>query len=153
LRTLLFGLGAAIVGAIIYFAVLKITGLELSLITILIGFMVGTAVMKGSQSRGGRRYQVIAVVLTYLAIGLAFGSAAVSEGPLPGLIGALLLVLALPVMVVVGSMPGGLLSALIMGFGLLQAWTIPRHVPLEISGPYKVGTPPPSPAASPEPAT
>jgi hypothetical protein len=62
------GLGAGIGGALIYYAVLAITGYELGLIAVLVGFMVGTAVRWGSGGRGGASYQAIAVVITYVAI-------------------------------------------------------------------------------------
>jgi hypothetical protein len=62
------GLGAAVAGAGIYFAVRAATGLEIGLISILVGFMVGKAVHWGSGGRGGGLYQVLAVFLTYLAI-------------------------------------------------------------------------------------
>ncbi len=68
LKSILFGLGAAIAGFIIYFAVLKITGYEIGLIAILVGYMVGKAVMIGSDYRGGIKYSVIAVLLTYISI-------------------------------------------------------------------------------------
>ena len=67
-RGLLFGLGAAAVGSAIYFAVAKISGYEIALVGILTGYLVGRAVRQGSRSLGGRRYQVLAVVLTYVAI-------------------------------------------------------------------------------------
>jgi hypothetical protein len=46
--------------------------------------------------------------------------------------------LALPVLVVFGSMPGGLLSALIIGIGMRQAWQMTAVPPLQISGPYRI---------------
>jgi len=68
LRAIGAGLGAALVGTILYFAVLAITGYELGLIAIVVGFMVGKAVRWGSYGRGGWKYQTIAMVLTYLSI-------------------------------------------------------------------------------------
>lgn len=67
-RALLFGTGAAILGSLIYFAVLALTGYEVGLIAIVVGWLVGRAVKKGSHERGGRKYQVLAIGLTYLAI-------------------------------------------------------------------------------------
>lgn len=46
---------------------------------------------------------------------------------------------ALPIMSIVGSLPGGLLSALIIGIGLHQAWSMTGPHKLMVSGPYKVG--------------
>lgn len=62
------GTGAAIAGAILYYAVSALTGYELGLIAIVVGFGVGAAVRWGSNNRGGWRYQTLAVALTYLAI-------------------------------------------------------------------------------------
>src|SRR4029453_18267103 len=108
-----------------------------------------------------RRFQVLALVLTYWAVGLAYSSLAIKElidnrsklasaamsgsqagrraqtatTEVPaddtaidgaqfaiGLAVLLAFTWALPVVVVAGSMPGGLLSAAIIGFGMLQAW-------------------------------
>jgi hypothetical protein len=63
-----FGLIAAAVGSGIYYAVLTLTGYEIGLVAIVVGFLVGRAVNRGSQGRGGRAYQVLAVGLTYFAI-------------------------------------------------------------------------------------
>ena len=49
--------------------------------------------------------------------------------------------LALPVIVVVSSLPSGLISALIIGIGMRQAWTMTRAADLTIAGPFKVGQP------------
>jgi hypothetical protein len=67
-RAAAFGLSAAIVGAVIYYAWVKLTNFHLSLIAIIIGVMVGVAVKKGSDGRGGWVYQGMAMFLTYLSI-------------------------------------------------------------------------------------
>ena len=43
-------------------------GYPLGLIAVLVGWMVGKAVLAGSGNRGGRAFQVMAVALTYCAI-------------------------------------------------------------------------------------
>jgi hypothetical protein len=68
LRAAVFGFGAAVVGAGIYYAILAATGYELGLVAIVVGWMVGLAVHKGSHGAGGWAYQTLAVGLTYLAI-------------------------------------------------------------------------------------
>ena len=68
LKATLYGLGGAAVGAAIWYAVLAITDMQIGLIAIVVGFLVGKAVAKGSGGRGGWQYQTLAVVLTYLAI-------------------------------------------------------------------------------------
>jgi hypothetical protein len=72
LRATLFGVGGAAAGAAVYYAVLATTGYEIGLIAILVGFMVGYAVRLGARGQGGRRYQIMAVTLTYLAIGSTY---------------------------------------------------------------------------------
>ena len=44
------------------------TGYEIGLIAIQVGFLVGGAVRAGSEGRGGRGYQVLAVLLIYISI-------------------------------------------------------------------------------------
>ena len=46
--------------------------IEAGLIALLLGFLVGKGVFAGSGRRGGRRYQFLAVTLTYLGIGVAY---------------------------------------------------------------------------------
>jgi hypothetical protein len=68
LRATGLGLLAAIGGSLLYFAVAAITGREFGLVAIVVGYMVGIAVRKGSRGKGGWAYQTLAVGLTYLAI-------------------------------------------------------------------------------------
>jgi hypothetical protein len=186
-RAGLCGLAGAIAGAAINYAVIAITKFEIGLVAILIGYMVGYMVRKGAGGRGGRRFQVVALLLTYWAVGLAYAPlafkefrssdtasseaadaakaatpAAVPDTSIATTLGddepftwssflfalgvTFVFVFALPVMYVIGSFPGGILSALIIGFGMLQAWSMTRAHKIEISGPYKVGGGP-APAA------
>src|SRR5437867_9066829 len=59
------GLGAAILGAIVWWGVRRLTGYEVGLVSIGIGIAVGKAVRWGSFNRGGWAYQLLAVFLTY----------------------------------------------------------------------------------------
>lgn len=68
LKAVAFGFAAAIGAAIIIFLFRKLTGLEAGLISILAGYMVGSAVRQGSEYRGGRAYQFLALFLTYSAL-------------------------------------------------------------------------------------
>ena len=162
LRAALFGLGAAIAGAAVYYGVIAITEFEIGIVAILIGWMVGRAVRAGARGRGGRRLQVLAVALTYVSVGLAYlplatqGSAAGVESALG--VGLLLaFALALPVMAIAGSMPSGLISALIIGIGMHQAWGMTGAAPVAITGPYRVASrrdgPDAARSAEPAPAT
>ena len=70
LKASLFGFGAALVGAAIYYGIARASGLNIGLVAILVGFMIGGAVRKGTGNRGGMLYQFLALFLTYFAIGL-----------------------------------------------------------------------------------
>jgi hypothetical protein len=171
-RAFAFGAGAAILGAIVYYAVIAITEFEIGIVAIAIGYMVGYGIRMGTRGHGGRRFQVLAVVLTYWAVGLAYtpfafqGAAGQNEpaaqtdasapaaapaaeaeaaGPVPlafaiAFLGVLSF--ALPVFAIVSSMPGGLISAAIIAFGMHQAWTMTAAPVLQVTGPYRIGTAP-----------
>ena len=162
---------------------IAVTNFEIGLVAILIGYMVGYAVRKGAGGRGGLRFQVLAALLTYGAVGLAYTSLAVKAGiderraahansaqasagaPSPGaeassgtapatpstalfLAYAAWLVASLPVLVVIGSMPSGLINALIIFFGIRQAMRMTaapscRSAGLSASAPHPRLQPPP----------
>jgi hypothetical protein len=67
-KATIFGTAAALVGSVIYYAFIKATNANWALISILVGFMIGSAVRKGTGNRGGRVYQLLAVFLTYSSI-------------------------------------------------------------------------------------
>jgi len=62
------GILATIACSILWYVVLKVTGYQLGIIAVAVGFIVGSAVRKGSNGRGGWRYQTLAIFLTYTAI-------------------------------------------------------------------------------------
>ena len=67
-KALALGLLAAIACAIVWYIVLVATDSEWGILAIVVGFVVGKAVNKGSNGRGGWRYQALAIFLTYTAI-------------------------------------------------------------------------------------
>jgi hypothetical protein len=71
-RAIAFGLGAAIVGAAAYYAFTKATGIEWALLTGLVGLGVGKAVNIGGNGHGGRKFQVVALALTWFAMAGAY---------------------------------------------------------------------------------
>lgn len=67
-KAVALGLAAAVIGAGLHFGIAALTGYEFGLVAVVVGLLVGAAVRKGSHGRGGRRYQVLAVFLTYTAV-------------------------------------------------------------------------------------
>ncbi len=70
-RALAFGIGAAVVGLIGYAAFEIVTGWIIGYVALGVGWLIGKAMMKGSNGFGGRKYQVTAALLTYAAVSLA----------------------------------------------------------------------------------
>jgi hypothetical protein len=143
-RALLFGAGAAVAGSVVYLVVLAATGYEIGLISILVGWMVGRAVSTGSANRGGWLYQLMAIGFTYLAICTSYvpqvADALRQSGDAGELSAAALYIvsfivsLGVPVLSI-GESPIG---ALIVAFGLYQAWRENKRPEITISGPYTV---------------
>lgn len=68
IKATIFGVLAGIAGAVLWFAVRRITNLEIGVIAVVVGFMVGKAVHKGANGVGGLGYQLLAVAITYSCI-------------------------------------------------------------------------------------
>ena len=68
LKALGAGIGAAAAGALVWFLIATFAHMELGIIAIAVGFIVGCAVRWGTGGRGGWLYQLLAIVLTYLSI-------------------------------------------------------------------------------------
>jgi hypothetical protein len=137
-RALGAGVGAGAVGSALYYIVERISGYQLSIIAIAVGFLVGRAVRWATGGRGGVAYQVLAVALTYIAIAFSW-LPFVAEGATGALsvvdvIRLMPFLLGLPIQV-------GLerpFSLVIIGIGLYEAWKFTAPVRLAVSGPFVV---------------
>lgn len=158
LRALGGGLAGAAGGALVYFVVLNVTGYQVGLIGILVGYLVGRGVHWGVRGRGGWPYQALAVLLTYLAIVSTYvpmilkGVGAESAARL----GSLLYVVAAKVALIapfLGVANGHVLGLVIVGISLYEAWKLNRRRILAIGGPYPLAARPgPVPIAEIPPA-
>lgn len=171
LTAALYGIGAALAGCAIYATVAIVTGYEMALIAILVGYMVGKAVRQGSKG-GGRPQQVLAVCLTYFAISTSYipvaiyrvrshravASQAASEAtpdtttkapsrlPAPRRsMGSAVLVLLLfglaAPFLMLRAGVGAILSLIIILIGLRQAWRLTGRADILITGPYEAASP------------
>jgi len=66
------GTAAAAIGCGLWMVVTELTGYEIGLIAIAVGYIVGMAVHVGSRRVGGVAYQLLAVFLTYSAIVMTY---------------------------------------------------------------------------------
>ena len=62
------GILAMIGCSVLWYVVLKLTDSQWGILAVVVGLVVGGAVRKGSNGRGGWRYQTLAIFLTYTAI-------------------------------------------------------------------------------------
>ena len=139
-KALLGGSGAALLGAAIFYGVTAMTGLQLSPVSILVGYMVGKAVAKGANNKGGIGYQALAVGLTYIAVALTALPEVwkgLAQNPDHDTLRAVTDVLFSP-FIMARSSP---LLLLINGFALWEAWKLNRTPQLAITGPHAVSTP------------
>lgn len=68
LKAVLFGTAAGLLGAAIWYGIRIVTHLEIGLIAVLVGFLVGKAIHIASGRRGGIGYQILAILITYCCI-------------------------------------------------------------------------------------
>jgi hypothetical protein len=163
-RAALYGAGAALAGSVLYAAVAILLNLEIGIIAIVVGVMVGKAVRAGSKGLGGRPQQILAVALTYFAITTSYipvffhqmsknpqmleqakKQAATNPDAAPeqparvsvvGAIVMLLLIFAAAPLFNVTSV-GGLISLFIIFIGLRQAWRLTGRSEILVMGPYE----------------
>ncbi len=137
------GLIAGVIGSSLFYLVEKISGYQLSILAIAVGFLVGRAVRWATGGRGGVIYQILAVVLTYAAIAFSWLPfvAERQSASLDVLDVALQapFILSLPILI-------GLerpFTLVILGIGLWEAWSFTAPVPFVITGPFMAAPPPP----------
>ncbi|HWE42779.1 MAG TPA: hypothetical protein VG432_09750 [Gemmatimonadaceae bacterium] len=140
-RATVFGAGAAVLGAAGYYAFVKLTNVEWALLTALVGLGVGMAVRVGSRGHGGRKFQVVALALTYLAMSGAYLPLIVAElttGPetvaiTPGVL--LTWLVKTPIFVGLASP----ISGLFIAYALYRGWkSNAAGIPLAVSGPFRL---------------
>jgi len=150
-----FRLGAlaAAAGCVGWIVVSKITGSELGIVAVGVGYLVGKAVRKGAGGFGGRRYQYLALFLTYSAIALASlpaifealrhsSSNAVQAAPshvgLGSVLWAWLFLLGLAYASPFLGGTQNIMGLIIIGIGLYEAWKFTRPVPFQVLGPFPI---------------
>jgi DNA-directed RNA polymerase subunit RPC12/RpoP len=143
------GLGAAVLGAVLWYGVRALTGYEVGLISIAVGIGVGKAVAWGAHGKGGWLYQLLALFLTYTSIVTNYVpdivQGMVGEGMAAGpfvYVVAFLISYAAPFLMGFQNIVG----MLIIAFGLWEAWKINKRSNDVVSGPFSV-TPAQAPIA------
>lgn len=141
-KAVLFGCGAGLAGATGYGLIIHYAKVELALVTILIGWMVGRSVRAGSEGRGGRWYQFLGAVLTYGWCMMAYVPDVVealttgAKEPLPLVVAVLMAPFIALIVPFSGEM--GVLGTLILAFGIWRGWREPAKVEIPVDGPFEL---------------
>jgi uncharacterized protein (DUF983 family) len=145
-RGLIFGVGAAILGLILYATVWIATGWTIGYVSLAVGYLVGKGIKMGSRGAGGRKYQITAVLLTYAAVSLSVVPVWLAQLPsTPGLA-------ALPQLAIMGLASPflrltdsyhGIIGLVILSVGVQIAWRLTAGTEIQALGPFES-----SPAAS-----
>jgi hypothetical protein len=140
-QAITYGIVAAIVGSILYAAFTIITHIEIGYVAVGVGYLVGKAMLHATQGLGGRKYQIAAALLTYIAVSMASIPeilwALHSEGKDISHIsarGMLFLAkygIASPILELQDSVGSGLIGLFILFIGIRFAWrmTADRRIP------------------------
>lgn len=154
-RALLFGVAGAFLGLVLYVVFALATGLIIGWVSLAVGYIVGKAMHMGSGGVGGRRYQVVAVLLTYFAVSMSAVPIAIEQSRMheqaqvqsaetitqPAHVSAR----TIAVLAVVGIASPildlrdpvqGLIGLIILFVGIRFAWKFTAARTLNISGPY-----------------
>lgn len=130
-------------------------GVQIGIVAIAVGYMVGKAIRYASYGVGGRPQQILAVALTYFAISTSVIPAgiflAAKHKPAPTAqiqeakpvvsVSSLvtefaILALVSPFLELASSPVGGLLSLFILFIGLQRSWVLTARHDILVSGPY-----------------
>jgi len=142
IRGLIFGIGAAILGLILYATFEIATGLIIGYVSLAVGYIVGKGIKMGSQGAGGRKYQITAAVLTYAAVSLAIVPVLISQSmkmpnaPQVSLRQLAFYGLASPVLQLQDPFHG-LIGLVILFIGIRIAWKLAAGTETQIFGPFE----------------
>lgn len=135
------GCGAGLLGAAGYSAIIHFMDMELALVTIFIGWFVGRGVRWGSEGRGGRGYQVMGAVLTFVWCMQAYVPTLVvgMTKADPPIHWAVALALA-PFLAFLVPFSGDVspIGLLILVFGVWRGWREPAAVKVQLEGPFEL---------------
>src|ERR1019366_2626138 len=163
MRAALYGGGAALAGCALYALVAIVLHAEIGLIAILVGWMVGKAIRHASNGHGGRRQQILAVLLTYFAITTSYipvilyhaatnprvaqrGQAQTADAPASSDAPAkarprMSFGAAAPFLLALTSGVSAWISLFIIFIGLQYAWKLTARREIVLTGPYQAEAP------------
>lgn len=152
------GAGAAGLGAVVWWAIREATDTEWGILAIGLAWLIAYAVRMASGG-GGRGQQVIATVLTYLAIVLTYApmvyGSMLEDNPDPDVFTRVIAAgvavgtaVVMPLFMIKGGDASSILWFVILGIALWGAWRRTAGVHLVFTGPLPAPRTPPQPAGA-----
>ncbi len=141
-RALLLGVGGAVAGGVLYWFVRVQFHVEIGILAIGVGYLVGHGVRWGAGQRTSQGLQILALVLTYLAITLQFTPDLAGQLGLEGVgewLAATPRLLSYAVAAPFAGGMRGIIGAIIMAVALREAWRLTAPISAAIKGPFAVG--------------
>lgn len=146
-RSILFGVGGAVLGAVLYGGFIHLTHINIGYLSVVVAYLVAKAMSVGSGERGGRAFQISAILLTCLSIAMGNGLIAYwtlrAEGAIQlspyTLLRLLRFGLMEPFYEFQQSAAGALLTLFILFIGLRAAWRMTSGVPGAVRHPFSRG--------------
>ncbi|SFS01865.1 hypothetical protein SAMN05421771_0624 [Granulicella pectinivorans] len=131
-----FGALAAAMLGMAYFALFRATsGGWMVFASIGVGYLIARAMRVGSHGIGGRRYQWMAMGLTYVAVAIASSVAAFGLRDVP--IWFVPLFVLTPIASLFRNVSFGALQLLLVGVGMRWAWGMMAGAPPKVTGPHR----------------
>jgi hypothetical protein len=131
-KALLFGIVATILGALAYAAFSIVTHITLGIVALFLGVFIAKTMLRATDGAGGRKYQIAAVVFTYLSVSMAVviellwqihsRGMNISHISAKGYVILTRVALESPFLELKGSFFNGLLGVLILFFAMQIAW-------------------------------
>jgi hypothetical protein len=147
-KAIAVGIGAAIVGSILYAVIEIMTGWTIGYVALAVGWLVGKGMKWGADGRGGRKYQIAAAVLTYLSVSCASVIVILHAAEKHAAGGHIVFgqrfaiffarfALLSPFLELQDGL-GGIIGLFILFIGIRAAWTLTAGSEYRITGPHSV---------------
>jgi len=138
-RAVGLGVAAAVLSAVVYYAVYALWQMNFVLIAVIAGVSIGLAVRRGAQGNRAKRFRWIAVGLTYLCVVSTYYPALLAMPGVDGPLWAALRSLYLPILMLI-SMKNPV-TLILLGFGLHEAWKLSAPHVVNVDGPFEAVKP------------
>ncbi len=138
-EALAYGLGAALLSIALYYGIFFAWHIKFVFVAVIAGVLIGGAVRRGARVSNRLGYRWLAVVLTYVAVAATYAHALAELSEVTGAFDAALRSLYLPLVMLWWRK--NLVTLILLGFGVHEAWKFSAPPYVHVEGPFLV-TPP-----------